>query len=52
MDGKECIVLDHSDTSLLAHWIRDEIRAVGQKSSAPPLAKEIKKFLLCDLPWE
>ncbi|HEY1583776.1 MAG TPA: hypothetical protein VGF73_11830 [Chthoniobacterales bacterium] len=28
MDGKECIVLDYSDTSLLAHWIRDEIRAV------------------------
>jgi hypothetical protein len=28
MDGKECIVLDYSDTSLLAHWIRDEIRNV------------------------
>ena len=26
MDGKECIVLDYSETSLLAHWIRDEIR--------------------------
>ena len=30
LDGKECIVLDYSETSLLAHWIRDEIRAVGQ----------------------
>jgi hypothetical protein len=29
LDGKECIVLDYSDTSLLAHWIRDEIRSIG-----------------------
>jgi hypothetical protein len=29
LDGKECIVLDYSDTSLLAHWIRDEIRTIG-----------------------
>lgn len=29
LDGKECIVLDYSETSLLAHWIRDEIRQVG-----------------------
>jgi hypothetical protein len=29
MDGKECIVLDYSETSLLAHWIRDEIRAIA-----------------------
>jgi len=28
-DDKECIVLDYSHTSLLAHWIRDEIREVG-----------------------
>lgn len=28
-DGKECIVLDYSQTSLLAHWIRDEIRQVA-----------------------
>lgn len=28
LDDKECIVLDYSDTSLLAHWIRDEIREV------------------------
>ena len=31
LDGKECIVLDYSDTSLLAHWIRDEIREIGPK---------------------
>jgi hypothetical protein len=29
LDGKECIVLDYSETSLLAHWIRDEIRLIG-----------------------
>lgn len=28
-DGKECIVLDYSQTSLVAHWIRDEIRLVA-----------------------
>ncbi|HMF50599.1 MAG TPA: hypothetical protein VK603_18245 [Candidatus Saccharimonadales bacterium] len=29
LDGKECIVLDYSDTSVVAQWIRDEIRQVG-----------------------
>jgi hypothetical protein len=28
-DGKECITLDYSQTSLVAQWIRDEIRQVG-----------------------
>lgn len=28
-DGKECIVLDYSKTSLLAEHIRDEIRLIG-----------------------
>jgi hypothetical protein len=28
LDGNPCIVLDYSKTSLLAHWIRDEIRQV------------------------
>ena len=28
-DGEECIVLDYSETSLLAHYIRDEIRLIG-----------------------
>ncbi|KAF2787740.1 hypothetical protein K505DRAFT_257035 [Melanomma pulvis-pyrius CBS 109.77] len=26
VDGKECIVLDYSKTSVVAHWVRDEIR--------------------------
>ena len=29
MDNKECIVLDYSETSLIAHWVRDEIREVS-----------------------
>ena len=29
LDNKECIVLDYSDTSLVAHWIRDEIRLIS-----------------------
>jgi hypothetical protein len=29
LDNKECIVLDYSETSLVAHWIRDEIRLIG-----------------------
>lgn len=29
LDGKECIVLDYSDTSVVAHYIRDEIRLIG-----------------------
>ncbi len=29
LDGKECIVLDYSDTSLVAKWIRDEIRLIA-----------------------
>lgn len=29
LDGKECIVLDYSKTSLVAKHIRDEIREIG-----------------------
>ncbi len=29
LDGAECIVLDYSETSVLAHYIRDEIRLIG-----------------------
>jgi hypothetical protein len=28
-DGKECIALDYSKTSLVAEWVRDEIRQIG-----------------------
>ena len=29
LDGKECIVLDYSETSIVAHYVRDEIRLIG-----------------------
>jgi hypothetical protein len=29
LDGKECIVLDYSETSIVAQWIRDEIRMIS-----------------------
>ena len=29
LDQKDCIVLDYSETSLVAHWIRDEIRLIS-----------------------
>ena len=29
-DKEECIVLDYSKTSIVAHWIRDEMRLVDQ----------------------
>jgi hypothetical protein len=32
MDKKDCIVLDYSETSLLAHWVRDEIREVTPRT--------------------
>ena len=28
LDQKPCIVLDYSETSLVAHWVRDEIRQI------------------------
>ena len=28
-DSNECIVLDYSETSLIAHYVRDEIRLIG-----------------------
>ena len=28
LDAKECIVLDYAETSMFAHWIRDEIRLI------------------------
>src|SRR4051812_45649274 len=29
LDGKECIVLDYSETSVVAQWVRDEIRLIS-----------------------
>lgn len=32
LDQKDCIVLDYSETSLVAHWIRDEIRQLDPRT--------------------
>jgi hypothetical protein len=45
LDGKETIVLDYSDTSLVAHWIRDEIRTVGLGTYLGLVYWERKKIL-------
>ena len=29
LDRKECIVIDYSETSMIAQWVRDEIRLVA-----------------------
>ena len=29
LDGQECIVLDYSETSMVAQWVRDEIREIA-----------------------
>ena len=29
IDQRECIVIDYSDTSLVAKWVRDEIRMIS-----------------------
>lgn len=29
LDGKECITIDYSETSIIAQWIHDEIRLVA-----------------------
>ena len=28
-DNNECVVLDYSETSMVAHWVRDEIRLIS-----------------------
>lgn len=28
LDGKDCIVLDYADTSIIAQWVRDEMRMI------------------------
>ena len=45
IDGKECIVLDYSKTSIVAHWIRDEIREVAPKLYLGVVFWERRKIL-------
>src|SRR5947208_3413678 len=50
LDNKECIVLDYSDTSLVAHWIRDEIREVSPHIYLRQVYRSKKRLI--DLPLE
>jgi hypothetical protein len=45
LDGKECIVLDYSKTSLVAQWIRDEIRQIGPKMYLGKVYWEKKRLI-------
>ena len=45
LDGKETIVLDYSKTSVVAQWIRDEIREVAPKLYLGLVFWERKKVL-------
>ena len=45
LDGKQSIVLDYSGTSLVAHWIRDEIRLVAPGKYLGIVYWEHKKIL-------
>ncbi len=44
VDGKDCIVLDYSKTSLVANHIRDEIRQIGPKTYLGPVYWDNKKL--------
>ena len=44
IDGKDCIVLDYSKTSLAAKHIRDEIRMIGPNTYLGPVYWDNKKL--------
>jgi hypothetical protein len=44
-DGKDCIVLDYSQTSLLAHRVRDEIRNIGPRLYMGPVFWDKKRLI-------
>ena len=52
LDGKECIVLDYSKTSLVAKWIRDEIRLIAPKFYLGRVYWDDKPFLHFSLQFE
>ena len=45
LDGKECIVLDYSETSIIAQWIRDEIREIEPKMNLGKVYWEKKRLI-------
>jgi hypothetical protein len=52
LDGKECIVLDYSKTSLVAQWIRDEIRQIAPKMYLGKVYWEKKRLIYFALQFE
>jgi hypothetical protein len=52
LDGNECIVLDYSKTSLVAQWIRDEIRQIGPKIYLGKVYWERKRLIDFALQFE
>ena len=48
-DQKPCIVLDYSQTSLIAHWIRDEIRNIAPDTYLGPVYWDNKKLFYFSL---
>jgi hypothetical protein len=52
LDGKECIVLDYSKTSLVAQWIRDEIRLIAPKVYLGKVYWEKKRLIDFALQFE
>lgn len=51
-DGNEAIILDYSKTSLVAQWIRDEIREVGPRTYLGLVFWERAKVLHFTLEFE
>ena len=45
LDQKECIVIDYSKTSTVAHWIRDEIREIEPGTYLGEVYWEKKRLL-------
>jgi hypothetical protein len=45
VDGDECIVLDYSATSIVAHWVRDEIREVAPRTYLGQVFVRRRKWL-------
>jgi hypothetical protein len=52
LDQKECIVLDYSKTSLVAQWIRDEIRQIAPKIYLGKVYWEKKRLIDFALQFE
>jgi hypothetical protein len=52
IDGKDCIVLDYSTTSVAAHHIRDEIRMIAPNTYLGPVYWDNKKLFYFALKFD